>query len=136
MSIIRTNGTPSRDPSPPVDILQESRFAGPIASRENVTLSGVIASVRRHALLVLLATAIVGALAAWAVLREPLTYRASAVLQLTDARQSMTRDLGERTGDRPQSIDPLQSQVQLLKSKALIGSVVDSEGLRLQPLDR
>src|SRR5512132_3986449 len=117
MSVIRTNGTPSREPTPDADVAHETRFAGPVGPRENVTLSGVVASVRRHSLLVFVATGIVGLLAAWAVLREAPTYRASAVLRLTDARQSMTRGLGEAPGDRPQSIDPLQSQVQLLKSK-------------------
>lgn len=105
-------------------------------SREGVTLADLFGSLRRHAALVLIATATVGALAAVLVFREIPTYRATAVLRLTDSRRAMTRALDERPADQRQGTNLLLSQVQLLRSRALIGTVVDSEGLRLRPSGR
>ncbi len=81
-------------------------------------------------------TALVGGIAAWFVFHEVPTYRATAVLKLTDARRSMTRGLDDAPVDRPDGLDVTRSHVELLKSKALIGSVVDSLGLRLRPIGR
>ena len=103
------------------------------ADREHITLSDILASLRRHVFLVLASTGLVGGLAAWSVLREMPTYRATAVLKVTDARRSMTRGVDDAPADRPEGLDAMRSQVELLKSRALLATVVDSEGLRLRP---
>jgi capsular exopolysaccharide synthesis family protein len=104
--------------------------------RQSLSLSDLVASLRRHVVLVLASTFLVGALAAWLVFREVPTYRATAVLKLTDARRSMTRGLDDAPADRPEGLDVTRSHVELLKSRALLGSVVDSVGLRLRPIGR
>jgi capsular exopolysaccharide synthesis family protein len=109
---------------------------GPVTERDGLTLSEVIASLRRHVLLVLASTAVVGALAAWLVFRELPTYRATAVVKLIDGRRSMTRGLDDTPVDRQEGLDVTRSHVELLKSRALLGSVVDSVGLRLRPAGR
>jgi polysaccharide biosynthesis transport protein len=136
MSVIRAGGTLSGASSQTTGIGADGPPGSMSASRESVTLSDLLTALRRHAALVLAAAGVVGALAGWSVLREVPTYRATAVLRLTDARRSMTRGLDEGEAERPQTINPLLSQVQLLKSRALTGSVVDSEGLRLRPATR
>ena len=103
------------------------------ADREHVTLSDILGSLRRHVFLVLASTALVGGLAGWWVFREVPTYRATAVLKVTDARRSMTRGVDDAPADRPEGLDAMRSQVELLKSRALLATVVDSEGLRLRP---
>jgi len=70
------------------------------------------------------------------VFLEVPTYRATAVLRLTDSRQTITQGLGDRASDTRQGLNPLLSQAQLLKGRGLLGAVVDSEGLRLSPAGR
>ena len=106
------------------------------ADRESLTLTDLIASLRRHVLLVAACTIACGGLAAWLVFRERPTYRATAVLRLTDARRTMTRGLDDAPVDRPEGLDATRSHVELLKSRALLGTVVDSVGLRLRPAGR
>jgi len=107
-----------------------------MTSREGITLSDIFTSLRRHVVLVLAATIAIGALAALSVFRENPTYRATATLRLTDTRSSMTGALGTGPADPRQGTNPMLSQIQFLKSKALIGAVVDSVGLRLHPVER
>jgi len=105
-------------------------------SRETVTLADLFASLRRHVVLVIGTTMALGALAAAWVLFDVPTYRAAAVLRITDTRPTMPRSLADGpTSDRP-GTSSLLSQVQLLKSRALVGTVVDSQGLRLRPAGR
>src|SRR6266571_4453864 len=65
--------------------------------------------------------------------RAPPEYRAAAMLRLGEARRALTVGLDGTPLDAPRLADPLLSQVQLLRSRALIGTVVDSVGLRLRP---
>lgn len=66
------------------------------------------------------------------VFRETPVYRATAVLRLGDARRAMTFGL-EVAVEPARLMDPLLSQTQMLKSRALLGTVVDSLGMRLTP---
>ena len=132
MPIIRT--TDITLPSPlrePPDSLDKKGDAG--ASRDTISIASILAALRRHALLVAGSTVIVGALSAAIVLLETPSYRATAVLQLSDARRAMTRGIDNEPTDRPRDANPVMSQFQLLTSRTLIGTVVDSEGLRLRP---
>jgi polysaccharide biosynthesis transport protein len=135
MSIVRVTDsdasrTPLRQPAGP---REESRQSTSVP-RDSITLASIFASLRRHALLVVVVTGSVAALAARSVLTEKPTFRASAVLRLTDARRTITRGLDDELGSRSERANPMLSQVQLLTSRALIGTVVDSEGLRLRPV--
>ena len=86
MSIIPTNGDAARLPARyPDGLHQESPESGP-ARRDSLTLASLLTALRRHALLVLLSTFVIGGLTAFWVLREGPTYRATALLRLTDLR--------------------------------------------------
>src|SRR3954463_11278748 len=98
----RTSGTP------PVDRSKEPN--------DDVTLAGILASLRRHLLLILGASAVVGLIAAAMVLREPPLYRAIAVVRLTDARNAMTRGIDDDNSDRLREANRVTSQFQLLTS--------------------
>ena len=134
MPIIRTGGSG----------LEEPKFSGGLPdggsqippSRDGVSLADLWGALRRHLLLVLFITAIIGALAGASVFLEMPSYRATAVLRLTDARRTMTRGLDEGPADPRQGTNLLLSQAELLRSRALVGTVVDSEGLRLIPAGR
>jgi len=99
-----------------------------------VHVRDVISAVRRRWLLVAGINAACVATSVVVVLREPAQYRATATIQLTDARRSITQALDQREAERTNPRDVTASQVQVLKSRALIGAVVDSEGLRLRAL--
>jgi capsular exopolysaccharide synthesis family protein len=101
---------------------------------ETVRLRDLLAGIRRHFLLVAGLTALSLALSAVVVFREPARYRATAVIQLTDARRSITEGIEVKDADRTNPRDVTASQIQIVKSHALIGAVVDSEGLRLRAL--
>ena len=112
-----SDATPKRpDPGEP-----EAAFA-------TVRLDEIVATVRRHIGLVLgVAVAAVAAAAVVAHVTGPV-YRAVAVIQLSDPRRALTGGVVEdpalRADDR--YADPLLSLVELLKSRAVAGAVVDS----------
>jgi len=133
MPIIRTGGSGPEEPAFSSG-LPEGGSQAP--SRDGVTLGSLFDALRRHVVLVLVTATIVGALAAASVFLEMPTYRATAVLRLTDSRRTMARALDESSADPRQGINVGLSQAQLLKSRALVGTVVDSEGLRLRPKGR
>jgi len=87
---------------------------------------------RRRWPLILGAAAVAVALTARVVLREPLEYQAAGAIRLVDLRGSVTDGIEPSQRPAP-DVRPLLSQTQLLSSRALIGAVVDSEGLRLRP---
>jgi len=90
----------------------------------------VAMAVRRRFWLVLGLPVLLVTGAAFFVLHETPQYRARAVLRLGDARRALTSGL-EVAVEPDRLMDPLLSLTQILKSRALLGSVVDSLGLRL-----
>lgn len=91
-----------------------------------------VAALRRYWWLVAAGPVVVGGIAAFLVLRAPPSYRATAVLRVTDTRGAMTRGVdAEPTGEL--TPEELLSTVQLLRARWLAGAIVDSAGLRLRP---
>lgn len=74
------------------------------------------------------------ALTGFLVLGSPSNYGARAVIRMASERRTLTSGVENvpQTLDRP--VDPLLSAVQILTSRTLVGSVVDSLGLRLKPV--
>lgn len=105
-----------------------SRVADDATSRVDLLLA-----LRRRALIVVGMTVLVVAGAAYSIVTEEPMYTATAVLRLGDARRALTS--GIETPDAPveRLASPLLSQIQLVRSRALVGAVVDSVGLRLVP---
>ena len=100
---------------------------------DTIRLRDLLITLRRRAWLVLVVTAATVTAAVYMVSREIPTYRATAVLRLADARPPLTGGLEAPMGSLGRFTDPLLSEIQLLRSRALAGAVVDSVGLRLQP---
>ncbi|HEV8399061.1 MAG TPA: polysaccharide biosynthesis tyrosine autokinase [Gemmatimonadales bacterium] len=90
----------------------------------------IVVAVRRRLWLVLAVPAVLLAATAFMVWRETSIYRAAAVLRLGDARRALTSGL-EAQAEPTRLMDPLLSETQVLKSRALVGTVVDSLGMRL-----
>lgn len=103
---------------------------GEVAER-SLDLRELLAIVRRHWVLVAAIAAVVAAGVGYPALTRPDTYKAEATLRLADLRSTLA--IGDPTIDRIAGgrRDPLLSQVEVLRSRSLLGRVVDAQGLRL-----
>ena len=93
---------------------------------------------RRHFIVVLGIAALVVA-GVWYRMRNELPlYQATAVIRVADRSEALSGRLGNGVSDRPLRpfMDPVLSQVELLKSRGVAEAVVDKLGLRLRALPR
>lgn len=132
-----TNRRPAAPTAPPVGsalVSPEDHLRGRGALLpDRITFAEVFTSLREHFILIAaIALATLGA-TALLVTRETSFYRATAVLKIGDARQALTSGLESPEIEHERQTSLLLSQVQLLRSRGLIGAVVDSAGLRLVP---
>lgn len=100
-----------------------------------LSLRDVLAALRRHTALVLASALVVTALAAWYGMTRPPSYTAKAAIRLIDRQSAITGGLGGGAG-RPASgaVDPILSQLAVLRSRTVGGKVVDNlPALRLAP---
>jgi capsular exopolysaccharide synthesis family protein len=123
---------PRRDadtPPPPAALDADSR-----SDEKAVGIRDLFAILRRHVWLVLAIAAIPTALAAYAVANDVPQYRARALVRLVDTRRAMTGGLEGQAAEElmGRQSDRLLSQILVLKSRGVVGRVVDGEGLRLQ----
>jgi polysaccharide biosynthesis transport protein len=91
------------------------------AVRQNFSLFGIIAGLTL-------------ALAGFVVFGSPSEYSARAAVRMASERRTLTSGVEDTPQALDRPVDPILSAVQVLTSRALVGSVVDSLGLRLQPL--
>src|SRR6266487_3187484 len=124
MNDTRSNGDVTLHASVPRNGNGRGHDAGSVVWHE------IVAAVGRRVWLVFAPAVVLTIGAAVLVWRETPQYRARAVLRVGDARRSLTSGL-EVAVEPDRLMDPLLSLAQLLKSQALVGSVVDSLGLRL-----
>ncbi len=104
--------------------VESSEVAGTVTFRQALT-------VLRRRYLVILGMAVLGALGGiFLASQTPPAYQASAMLRLAGERQTLTGD-EEVTPGLVKTTDPLLSIVELLRSRAVAGVVVDSLGLQL-----
>src|SRR6266496_4307461 len=105
--------------------LPNAGLAGAAASprSDGLAWQDVLVAARRRLWLVLGVPAVLLVGTAIMVLRETPIYRATAVLRLGDARRAMT-SVFEASVEPTRLMDPLFSQTYILKSRALLGSVV------------
>jgi tyrosine-protein kinase Etk/Wzc len=99
-----------------------------------IRLGEYVTALRRYAWLVIGAMALCAAVAVYRIRSQPAVYMASASVRLSDSRPALTGGLGEVQADRPLGTwtDPLLTQIQVLKSRSVLSSVVDRSGMRLQ----
>ncbi|HKP77292.1 MAG TPA: polysaccharide biosynthesis tyrosine autokinase [Longimicrobiaceae bacterium] len=105
---------------------------------DGVPLREYLDAIRRHWWLVATAAVISVAFAGWRMTRELPIYRASTSVRLRDPSTRISGELGSGTGPATEQLtgyysDPVLSQIQVLRSRAVAGMVVDSLGMRLQP---
>jgi succinoglycan biosynthesis transport protein ExoP len=112
---------------PPLRPIEPGESAGAVSFRQ------AIAVVRRRLQLILAVTAVGAALGLFLASRDPTTYRASAMLRMAGERQTITGDEGD-AAPTVRSADPMLSIIELLRSRAVAGVVVDSLGLQLVSL--
>lgn len=121
--------------------VQRSSANGPtdtdgLLAREHVDLGEIFGVLRHRGGLIAAATVACLVATAALVTRQPNKYRAHAVIRVVDARRSMLRGIESSDGDRAPAQSPVLSQSQLLRSRVLVGAVVDSIGMRLQSVTR
>jgi capsular exopolysaccharide synthesis family protein len=105
---------------------------------EGVPLRDYLSALRRYAWLVIAAGVIAAGIAVWRMSRELPVYQASAAVRLRDPSMKMSGDLANSGSGATDQLagyytDPVLSQIQVLRSRAVAGMVVDSVGLRLRP---
>ena len=115
--------------------LTPSAAAAAAGREEGIPLREYLGALRRYLWLVLAAVALSVGLAGYRLSKELPTYMASTAIRLIDPRVEMSGDLeaGEQGQLPGWYTDPILSQIQVLKSRAVAGEVVDSLGLRLRP---
>lgn len=105
---------------------------------DEVDLATLLDVLRRNVRLILFVTAVVMGLAAFLVYTERPVYRAQAVIRLVDTRRALTGGIEAVAVERMAGTmtDPILSQVQVMRSRGVLGEVVDREGLRLHVVSR
>jgi hypothetical protein len=83
---------------------------------------------RRHFLLVAAVTSAAVAVATYVAYTSQPVYRATSVVRLVDARRALAGNLvdGEQQGGVLHPANPVLSQVEMLRSRAIAGAVVDA----------
>lgn len=123
---------PVQPPAPPGRVSTQ-------AVREPETRDGTIAvrriltAVRRHLLLIAIVTTFTTTFAL-IVSRQPAYYRAEAVLRLVGERRAVAPDLELSENLDERHVVLVNSLVPRLRSRAVIGTVVDHLGLQVRPL--
>jgi polysaccharide biosynthesis transport protein len=92
-------------------------------------------ALRGNSELFVVAAGLTLALAAFVIFRSPPEYSARASIRMASERRNVTSGVEDAPQILDRPVDPLLSAVQVLTSRALVGAVVDSLGLRLQPVD-
>ncbi len=108
----------------------DSALERPGHGGEFISLGQMLGVLRRRYRLVLLLTLLGVGAGAYLALRSPATYKAGAVLRLAGERQALTGGI-EPTPELDRLADPIASIVELVRSRSVMGAVVDSLGLRL-----
>jgi tyrosine-protein kinase Etk/Wzc len=96
----------------------------------SVSFRQMLGVVRRRYVLILAATILGAAAGVFLASQAPVSYEATAMLRLAGERQQITGD-EEAAPGLSRSADPMLSIIQLLRSRAVAGAVVDSLGLQL-----
>jgi capsular exopolysaccharide synthesis family protein len=106
----------------------------PREDSESINLQEVVRVLRRHVLLVSAFALVFAGGAAYMALRTPPTFESTATVRLADQRQSLTAGLDNPATSPIGGVrrDPLLSQIEVMRSRTLMGQVVDREGLRLR----
>ncbi|HEV8178344.1 MAG TPA: hypothetical protein VGP44_11750, partial [Gemmatimonadales bacterium] len=106
--------------------------ADPALQGDGITPAHLFRAVRENLALFLIVAGLTLAVTALLVVRSPSLYGARSVIRIAGERRTLTSGV-ENAPQTDRETDPLLSAVQVLSSRTLVGAVVDSLGLRLQP---
>ena len=101
-----------------------------VDSSGSVSFRQMLTVLRRRYVLILALTLVGAAAGLFVAYQSPVTYQASAMLRLAGERQTITGD-NEAAPILNRTADPMLSIMQLVRSRAVAGVVVDSLGLQL-----
>jgi succinoglycan biosynthesis transport protein ExoP len=104
------------------------------APADGITPAQLMRGIRENLPLFLVTAGLTMALAGFVIFRSPSEYSARAVIRMASERRTLTSGVENAPQILERPVDPLLSAVQVLTSRTLVGSVVDSLGLRLQPV--
>ena len=97
---------------------------------ESISFGHFLGVLRRRYKRVLMLTFVGLAVGAYLAAKSPASYKATATLRLAGERRALTGDI-EPSPELDRSADPILSLVELVRSRNVIGAVVDSLGLRV-----
>ena len=107
----------------------DSAFERP-PSGDSISFGHILGILRRRYRLILVLSLLGVAAGAFIAARAPATYKATAVLRLAGERRALTGAI-EPSPELDRSADPILSVAELVRSRSVMGAVVDSLGLRL-----
>jgi polysaccharide biosynthesis transport protein len=102
-------------------------------SPQTVSLSYLVGVLRRRWRVISIMTAIGVAIGAVLAARQPPTFEASGLIRLAGERTDITSQVGDqdKQPNAGRTEDPMLSLVELVRSRNVLGAVVDSTGLQL-----
>jgi capsular exopolysaccharide synthesis family protein len=106
----------------------------PALQGDGITPSHLLRAVRENFALFLVVAGLTLAFTALLVVRNPAQYGARSVIRIAGERRTLTSGVENAPQPQDRQADPVMSAVQVLSSRTLVGAVVDSLGLRLQPV--
>ena len=109
------------------EFLHDSR----VPSIESITTREVLNVLDNHRRLIAVVVTLFLVAAGLFAFTEPRVYKAQAVIRLSDVRPILIGDREIPEFGLSRATDPLLSRLEVLRSRTLIGSIVDSLGLRL-----
>jgi succinoglycan biosynthesis transport protein ExoP len=101
---------------------------------EGISPAHLMRAIRWNQPLFLFVAGLTLALSGFVVFGSPPEYSARAVIRMASERRTLTSAMQDAPQALDRPVDPLLSSVQILTSRTLVGSVVDSLGLRLEPV--
>jgi Uncharacterized protein involved in exopolysaccharide biosynthesis len=110
-------------------------FQEPLPGDDGITPGLLLQAIRQNLPLFVISAGLTLALAALVLLGSPSDYSARAVIRMASERRTLTSGVEDAPRELDRPVDPTLSAVQVLTSRTLVGSVVDSLGLRLQPVN-
>ncbi len=106
----------------------------PLLADDGITPVQLVRAIRQNLPLFTISAGLTVALAAVVLLGSPSDYSARAVIRMASERRTLTSGVEDAPQALDRAVDPTLSAVQVLTSRTLVGSVVDSLGLRLHPV--
>ncbi len=109
--------------------------ADPALQGDGITPAHLLRAVRENLALFLIVAGLTLTVTALMIVRSPAEYGARSVIRIAGERRTLTSGVENAPEPQDRQADPLLSAVQVLSSRTLVGAVVDSLGLRLQPVN-